>query len=377
MKYDFLSLKNNPRKNRRRCKCEKCTLRCRVYRAILRRFAPARLGKKFCLLEWHEEQEREKLERMERDPRVHIHYVWENPEFRLWYLWHPEVFSNWLRFGYRVRKHSNKIKKDMKRKKKEAAKRRRSATGTTVIVNIPHASLDIPKDVKFYPAQEELQDIAKRMSDLYTDEFLSPNPGIEIVKAPICRIVVDTERFDDDQKEPAAKYGQGVIYTKDYQERDLRPIPTEQERAHLLATYYRPHHSRLYQLCIDSLRTFYKIIILDLHSYPSTYNMGSGQGEETPDICIGYEAPHYSEYTLKQLTQIVSSYGFTYGLNVPFSGSMVPTGVSNFNCVQSYMIEIKRSLYMDEDTLERNTAGMAKVRTLLHDIIKALKKAAI
>ena len=105
--------------------------------------------------------------------------------------------------------------------------------------------------------------------------------------------------------------------------------------------------------------------------------MGSGQGEETPDICIGYEAPHYSEDTLKKLTQIVSSHGFTYGLNVPFSGSMVPTGVSNFNCVQSYMIEIKRSLYMDEDTLKRNTAGMAKVRTLLHDIIKALKKAAI
>lgn len=377
MKYDFNSIKNNFHENRRRGICEKCTLRCRVYRAILRRFAPARLGKKFCLLEWHEEQEREKLERMERDPRVHIHYVWEDPEFRLWYLWHPEVFSNWLRCGYRSRKHRNMIEKVMKRKKKEAAKRRRSATGTTVIVHIPHASLDIPDEVQFYPDQEELQDIAKRMSDLYTDEFLSPNPGIEIVRAPICRIVVDTERFDDDQKEPAAKYGQGVIYTKDYQGRDLRPIPTEQEREHLLATYYRPHHSRLYNLCIDSLKAFDKIIILDLHSYPSSYNMGSGQGEETPDICIGYEAPHYSEYTLKQLTQIVSSHGFTYGLNVPFSGSMVPTGVSDSNCVQSYMIEIKRSLYMDEDTLERNTAGMAKVQTLLHDIIKALKKVAI
>ena len=104
MKYDFNSIKNNFHENRRRGICEKCTLRCRVYRAILRRFAPARLGKKFCLLEWHKEQEREKLERMERDPRVHIHYVWEDPEFRLWYLWHPEVFSNWLRFGYRVSK---------------------------------------------------------------------------------------------------------------------------------------------------------------------------------------------------------------------------------------------------------------------------------
>ena len=93
MKYDFLSLKDYPRKNRRRCKCEKCTLRCRVYRAILRRLAPARLGKKFCLLEWHEEQEREKLERMKRDPRVHIHYVWEDPEFRLWYLWHWETLN--------------------------------------------------------------------------------------------------------------------------------------------------------------------------------------------------------------------------------------------------------------------------------------------
>ena len=122
MKFDFLSLKNNPRKNRRKCKCDNCTLWCRVYRAILHRFALARLSKKFCLLEWHEEQEREKLERMKRDPRVHIHYVWEDPEFRLWYLWHPEVFSKWLRCGYRSRKHWNKIKKDMKRKKKKRQK---------------------------------------------------------------------------------------------------------------------------------------------------------------------------------------------------------------------------------------------------------------
>lgn len=335
------------------------------------------IRKKFCLLEWHEEQEREKQERMERDPGVYIHYVWEDPEFSLWYLWHPRAFSLWLRFGYRERKHWNKIVKDMKRRKKESAKRRRTGTGTTIIVNIPHASLDIPGEVQFYPNQEELQDIAKRMSDLYTDEFLAPNPGIEIVKAPICRIVVDTERFDDNQKEPAAKYGQGVIYTKDYLGRDLRPIPSAQEREHLLATYYRPHHSRLYNLCIDSLRTFYKIIILDLHSYPSSYNMGSGQGEETPDICIGYEAPHYSEDTLRKLTQIVSSHGFTCGLNVPFSGSMVPTGISDFDCVQSYMVEIKRSIYMNEDTLERNTAGMDRVRSLLLDIIDALKKAAV
>ena len=335
------------------------------------------LSKKFCFLEWKKEQERSLLGRIKNNPDIHVQYLWEKPEFRLWYLWHPVAFSLWLRFGYRVRKHWNKIEKDLKRETKERAKRRSSGTGTTVIVHIPHASLDIPDEVQFYPDQEELQDIAKRMSDLYTDEFLSPNPGIEIVRAPICRIVVDTERFDDDQKEPAAKYGQGVIYTKDYQGRDLRPIPTEQERAHLLATYYRPHHSRLYNLCIDSLRAYDKIIILDLHSYPSTYNMGSGQGEETPDICIGYEAPHYSEDTLKKLTQIVSSHGFTYGLNVPFSGSMVPAGVSDLDCVQSYMIEIKRSIYMDEDTLERNTAGMAKVRSLLLDIIGALKKAAV
>lgn len=306
-----------------------------------------------------------------------IDNAWRRPEFHLWFLWNLGTFAMWLRNGYQLKKRWDKKDNNMKRKKKEAAKRRRSATGTTVIVHIPHASLDIPGEVQFYPDQEELQDIAKRMSDLYTDEFLSPNPGIEIVRAPICRIVVDTERFDDDEKEPAANYGQGVIYTRDYLGRDLRPIPTEQEREHLLATYYRPHHSRLYNLCIDSLRAFDKIIILDLHSYPSSYNMGSGQGEETPDICIGYEAPHYSEETLKQLTQIVSSHGFTYGLNVPFSGSMVPTGVSDSNCVQSYMIEIKRSLYMDEDTLERNTAGMSKVRTLLRDIIDALKKAAI
>ncbi len=376
-KIDFHALKNNPHENRRRCKCEKCTRWCRVYRAVLRKFAPSILCKKFCLLEWHEEQKREELERMKRDPRVHIHYVWEEPEFRFRYLWHPGILLKWLGCGYRRRRRIKKMEKEWKRVEKERPKRRRTGIGTPVIVNIPHAGLDIPEGIYFNHEREELQDIAMRMSDLYTDELLVPAPGIEIVKAPICRIVVDTERFEDDEKEPAAKYGQGVIYTKDYLGRDLRPIPTEEERKYLLSTYYYPHHLRLREHCIDSYRIYGKIIILDLHSYPSSYNMGSGQGAETPDICIGYESPHYVESTLNKLTAIVEAHGFSYGLNVPFSGAMVPLGVSSFDCVQSYMIEIKRSIYMNETTLERDVVGMQKVRNLLLDIIAALKKAAI
>lgn len=169
-KSDILTTTKTPRENQRRNKCEKCTLRCRIYRAILRRLAPSIL-KKFCFLEWHKEQEREHRERRKNNPHIRVQFIWEKPEFHLWYyLRHPHDYLLWLSFGNRVRKHWLKINRGMKRAEKERAKRRRSGTGTTVNVNILHASLYIPEGVNLYPDGEELRDISKRI-DLLNEHF--------------------------------------------------------------------------------------------------------------------------------------------------------------------------------------------------------------
>lgn len=136
-----------------------------------------------------------------------------------------------------------------------------------IIVNIPHAGLEIPPDIPFLLPREEVTD------------------RVQLVLARTARIVTDTERFVDDRMESAAKYGQGVIYEKDYLGRTIRREPTKEEREELLNTHYYPHHRMLNQLCAKSLQEYNQAVVLDLHSYPSTYNMGSGQGQ-APRISV-------------------------------------------------------------------------------------------
>ena len=210
------------------------------------------------------------------------------------------------------------------------------------------------------------------MADLYTDEWIEDSETIHPVVAKTARIVVDKERFVDNSLETAAQYEQGGIYEKDYKGRRLRNKPSQTERQQLLEQYYHPHHHQLNHLCAESLRLYGRAMILDLHSYPATYNMGSGQGEETPDVCIGFDAPHYSESTLANMAAIVQKHGFTYGLNAPFAGSLVPSNYFGDARVHSYMMEIKRSLYMNEEKFERNPEGMKKIKMLLKDVIQLL-----
>ena len=242
-----------------------------------------------------------------------------------------------------------------------------------LIVNIPHAGLEIPGDIPFLLDGDELFSVVRHMADLYTDEWIDASETIYPVVAKTARIVVDTERFVDDALETAAQYGQGVIYERDYKGRLLRHKPSQPERELLLEKYYHPHHQQLNQHCAESLRRYGRAMILDLHSYPASYNMGSGQGEETPDVCIGFDTPHYSESTLANLAATIKQLGFTCSLNAPFAGSLVPSDFFGNPLVHSYMLEIKRSLYMNEATFERNTEGMERVKLLLHNVVQLLQ----
>lgn len=251
---------------------------------------------------------------------------------------------------------------------------RQGAAAHEVIVNIPHAGLEIPGDIPFCLPPEEVEAIARRMADLYTDELIGPAPGVRLVTARTARIVTNTERFADDAKETAAKYGQGAIYVKDYLGRPLRPTPTAEERADLLRRYYYPHHRQLNRLTAESLQKHGTAVLLDLHSYPSTYNMGSGQGNETPDICLGFETGHCKDSMLHRLTAIIEKRGYSYAHNAPFSGALVPSDYFGDPRVHSYMLEIKRALYMDEQTQIRNPEALSNLRSLLKDIIATLQR---
>ena len=106
------------------------------------------------------------------------------------------------------------------------------------------------------------------------------------------------------------------------------------------------------QIVDDELTKNNKVLIIDCHSFP-TYALPYELYQEIdrPDICIGTDNFHTSEKIKNSLGEMFKDLNFTVKYNEPFKGSIVPLKFyNNDKRVQSVMIEVKRDLYMNQDT---------------------------
>ena len=220
-----------------------------------------------------------------------------------------------------------------------------------LIVNIPHSSTYVDDYSNFCLNKAEVDAEAKKLADLYTNELVEDSPYIKTLCSNISRLVVDTERFVDDTQEVAASYGMGVIYTKTHDGKTLRETPSLKQREHLLNQYYYPHHQKLKKYVDENLSRYNKCLILDLHSYSKISVPSNKINTALPDICIGYTPYHFNQSIFDTIISFCKDNNYTYAINTPFSGSIVPLEyyLKNAN-IASFMIEIKKSVYMDEET---------------------------
>ena len=241
-----------------------------------------------------------------------------------------------------------------------------------VIVNIPHASVELPDFDDYVLSPDAVRKEARLLADLYTDELIDEAENVERVVAPVSRVYVDTERFADDEKEEAARYGMGVLYTKTHDGVFLRPPVSDERRSELLKKWYEPHHARLTQAVDTALSKAGKVLIIDLHSYPTHFDMLGIKGKYTPDICIGCDAFHGDITVLEKLVNWCYENKYTCAVNNPFSGSVVPLKHFGKNkTVASFMLEIRRSLYMNEETFEK-TEGFFTLKNALAGLVRTL-----
>ena len=241
-----------------------------------------------------------------------------------------------------------------------------------IIINIPHSSVKLDYEHLFTCSLEEASKEAYKLADLYTDEMVSDNTEFKKVVAPISRLVLDTERFVEDKDEPASKYGMGVIYTHSCTGNIIKHIPDQETRTELLNKYYYPHHNMLEAYTEESLSKHNKALIIDLHSYPATYRIGL-QTDKQPDICIGFDSFHYDEETYQKIVDFCKRNNWSCGINEPFSGSIVPIKYYQKNSnVVSFMLEIKRSLYMDE-TIYQKKPEFDHLCIELNNLLNSLK----
>lgn len=228
------------------------------------------------------------------------------------------------------------------------------------VLHIPHASPQVPADARsdIQLDDAELANELLRMTDRYTDELFVPDAerGETAVICPVSRLVVDVERFPDDAQEPMAARGMGAVYLSRHDRTPLRADLSSRDA--LLNRYYWPHHAALEAAVEERLSAAGRALIIDCHSFPSRplpYELV--QNPIRPEICIGTDAFHTPTDMRDGLVEIFEKAGLSVAVDTPFSGSLVPSKCYRRDRrVASVMIEIRRDLYMDEETGEKSAA---------------------
>jgi N-formylglutamate amidohydrolase len=247
---------------------------------------------------------------------------------------------------------------------------------TPLLVHVPHDATIIPPDERrdFLLSEEELRAESLRLTDAHTAALYAEGlPPEDFVRAEVSRLVVDVERFADDAQEPCARVGMGATYVRTSDGRPLRAL-TPQRRAELMARHYWPHHRALDAAAVARLARFGRCLILDAHSYPTgplPTQLASGP---SPEIGVGTQPGHTPPPLRDVVVDFFRAHGYSVGVDVPFSGAMVPNSCFGREPrLWSVMIEVRRDLYMDETTGDRH-AGFARTQAVLAELRRELAR---
>ncbi len=268
----------------------------------------------------------------------------------------------------------------------EMDKVQREHVSTSLIFHIPHSSTYIPVSVRdqFLLSDEELRAEQLKVEDRYAAELFDPS-GYPRVICPVSRLVCDVDRFADDEEEVMAAHGAGMIYERCTDGRTLRSPLHPDQREHLIRTYHRRNESDIEGYLGDAVLFNGVALIIDCHTFPSIpLGYDSNQSVPRPDICIGTDPVQ----TPESLTSLVHAYftgnGYSVALNEPYAGTYIPrlysyqakkTDLARSSAmkVESIMIEVNRSLYMDEATGEKLPV-FSDVQALLRGLWPELKE---
>lgn len=246
-----------------------------------------------------------------------------------------------------------------------------------LIAHVPHSGTAIPTDVAstLLLSPEQLQGEIMRITDHHTDKLFAGvvEMGGTMFVNRLSRMVIDPERFRDDDLEPMASRGAGAIYTTTSNLLPLRDPVTGPEREHLLTRYYDPYADAIARLVAKTLDRHGHCMILDCHSFPTDpLGYATDQSLDRPEICIGTDPFHTPQEIVRVLAELCLQQGRHVAVDQPYSGSYVPQRFfRKERNVQAVMIEVRRDLYIDEATGEP-TDTWDETRSLIDQMIQSV-----
>lgn len=147
------------------------------------------------------------------------------------------------------------------------------------------------------------------------------------------------------------------------------PIPVE-EALDRITTVYEPYHATLRRALRRIRATFGLVVLIDCHSMPS---FPAGRRESEIDVVLG---DRNGTSCHPALTDVVSALlraaGYRVARNRPYAGGYVTEHYGRpAEGVHALQIELSRTLYMDEATLEK-TAGFARLAADVERLVRDL-----
>lgn len=255
-----------------------------------------------------------------------------------------------------------------------------SRSETPVIVEVPHAGLEVPSDVR---AQLLVSDrTLLRDSDLFVDRLYAgaPAQGATLLVSRLSRYVVDLNRAPDDidrqtvRDHPAPRPSQsrGVVWrlTTDGQPALREPI-TYAALKERLALYHAPYHAALAREIERKKALFGLAVLLAGHSMPS---MSRGGKERRADVVPGSRGRTSAS---SDVIDLVERHFRGRGLSVthddPYRGGYSTQLYGHPESgVHAIQIELNRALYADEASVTPKEAELQELSGSLSALVETL-----
>ena len=244
-----------------------------------------------------------------------------------------------------------------------------SAHRLPLIFNSPHSGSCYPDH--FLAASRLDKAAIRRSEDFCVDELVAEAAalGAPLLKANFPRAWLDVNRepyeldpkmFDGalptyaNVRSVRVAGGLGTIARIVSESEEIYAAPLSVEEAlSRIELVYKPYHRTLRELLLATYADFGVALLLDCHSMPSSVRAASAR--HRPDIVLGDRFGTSAAADLTDIAaEILTRLGYAVSRNKPYAGGFITEHYGQpVRGIHAMQVEINRSLYMDERTLER------------------------
>ncbi|WP_313295427.1 N-formylglutamate amidohydrolase [Diaphorobacter sp.] len=257
-----------------------------------------------------------------------------------------------------------------------------------LVCDSPHSGTAYPAD--FHAALPP--QLLRRGEDTHVHRLwqCAPRHGATLIAATFPRTYIDPNRHETDidpemldapWPEPLTpsektRQGLGLIWTRISRNGVATPLYERRlsvaEVRHRIDAYWRPYHAKLQEAIDSSVQRFGGVWHLNLHSMPNDVYQRLGRHDAPPlaDFVLGdRDGTTCSPEFVDLIASTLRDGGYTVALNEPYKGVELigRIGQPHLNR-HSLQIELRRPVYMNEDTRQPNS-GFASLQAHLDGVM--------